>query len=422
MSTLDDKQKKFLRIYDNLRYDAAHFVASASEPQNLARQLFDGFMQNDTFTESMRATAVDLGRIDVLADIDNYEPKINGRNGMADDLVAMVDRGEDIGGLTEVSAPPSYSMDQLSTFWNIAANIQQGDPELYTHLVADKRYMAIFDQTVSANEYTEDSVAKLRGETLDAHQTAAQTVSFMKNDRFSSLNKGSSDQIYDLLAESDFEQLGKGMTSQAPQTIFSGLKVVQPLSADRLAMPSVAYEKIYEGSYGSLQSEKNIQAEFPDLPQLTGEMNFPEPDITLPDMPVLAGELNIDTASITGSTALAKLFNLKAVAETGTAPAAEAQVTAAIEEDNKYAVKAGDNLWKIAKNEYGLTNYKDIMRAVDHIARENGLEKDADANHIKPGMELSIPSKDAIAMPVEKLDWAALDADRMANTRQMAFN
>lgn len=76
-----------------------------------------------------------------------------------------------------------------------------------------------------------------------------------------------------------------------------------------------------------------------------------------------------------------------------------------------YTVQSGDNLWNIAKDHYGLMSYKDIMRAVDHMAHANGLEKGTDANWIKPGMEINMPSADQIKLPTNTLDWNALQND-----------
>lgn len=80
-----------------------------------------------------------------------------------------------------------------------------------------------------------------------------------------------------------------------------------------------------------------------------------------------------------------------------------------------YEIQAGDNLWDIAKEQYELTSGADIMRAVDHIAKANGLTNGVDANHIDVGQELNMPSAEQIKLDVDSLDWKALDADVAAN-------
>lgn len=80
-----------------------------------------------------------------------------------------------------------------------------------------------------------------------------------------------------------------------------------------------------------------------------------------------------------------------------------------------YKVEKGDNLWKIAKREFGLTKTADIMRAVDHIAIANGMADGADANHIKIGQELKMPTAAEIKTDVTPGDWKARDADVAAH-------
>lgn len=74
-----------------------------------------------------------------------------------------------------------------------------------------------------------------------------------------------------------------------------------------------------------------------------------------------------------------------------------------------YKVERGDNLWKIAKEYYGLETDKDIIKAVESIARENGLQKGTDANHIDAGQVLKLP--DNPFQQGQNLDWASLDQD-----------
>lgn len=74
-----------------------------------------------------------------------------------------------------------------------------------------------------------------------------------------------------------------------------------------------------------------------------------------------------------------------------------------------YEVQRGDSLWKIAKEHWGLESDAEITKAVESIARENGLAQGTDANHIDIGQVLKLP--DNPFKQGENLDWAALDQD-----------
>lgn len=391
LSTLSDQQKKYLRVYDNLRYDAAHFVASANDPQNFAQILLDDFMQEGTFTDTIRSIATDFGRQDILNHIDGYEPLPQARFGAAVGLVAAIERGDDamLVDLINQPAEPTYSLTALNTFWNVAANLQEDNPEVYTHLLADTRYVGIFDQTVSANEYDPETTASLRAEILTAHQGANSTLDDMEYDVFQMEYAGMADNLYDFLERNDFEHIGSDLTQDAPQTIFSGLQVQQPMSENELTAVTVSHDDYY----GAIQSAKDLVAE------------------QAANVLFLTDNFNTNVANIVQQTL-----------EVTVGPELELEPEA--EENASYLVQPGDNLWKIAQNEYGLTSYRDIMRAVEHIAHENGLSEGIQANHIDVGQELSMPSQETIAGPVvpaQELNWGALDAD-VAHNRQMALS
>lgn len=92
------------------------------------------------------------------------------------------------------------------------------------------------------------------------------------------------------------------------------------------------------------------------------------------------------------------------------------ETTASIPEEDTstttdYTVERGDNLWKIAREFYGLESPADIQRAVDHIASLNGLGEGTDANNIKTGQVLQLPDSPVTPESTPRLDWAALDRD-----------
>ncbi len=78
----------------------------------------------------------------------------------------------------------------------------------------------------------------------------------------------------------------------------------------------------------------------------------------------------------------------------------------------EHTVQANETMWKIAKEQYGLSSNADIQRAVEHLAQANGLSAGVDANHLSIGQVLRIPDASTIAAQSgQRLDWAALDAD-----------
>lgn len=394
MRTLDERQKKILRIYDNLRHDAATFTPTAANPENFGRQLLDDFMQNEDFAESMRSIAVDFGRSDILKAFDQFKPQ-SAPLGFSKGLMAAVDRGDDdmLVDLIKQPATPTYSLAELQTFWNVTANIQKDNPELYTHMVADKRYVDMFEQTVAANEYSGEGVEKLRADVLKAHANANKTLAGIEYDKFQLNYTGTSDNLYRFIENSDFDPIGKSLTASAPQTIFSGLKITQPLDAQKLTEVSVSVDDYHNGLQAMKDPMKELKIDVPDVPPIAAQFN----QFAAPPTKVAA----------------------PAVTATIAPPAPEP------EEAKTYTVKQGDNLWNIAREQYGLKSYKDIMRAVDHIAARNDLDQGVRANKIDVGQELKMPTADEIRNPAQRLDWAALDAD-VAQRRQpqlaMALN
>jgi nucleoid-associated protein YgaU len=392
LRTLDERQKRILKIHDNLRHDANIFRPTQAEPKNFARELFDDFMQEPSFVGTMKSIAKDFGRGDLLKSLDEHKPQ-GQRTGIAPALMDAVERGDDdmLVDLVKEPESPTYSLSELNTFWNVAANIQARDPEVYTHLIADKKYLEIFDQTVAANEYKGEGVEKLRAEIVKSHETAAKTVNEIGYDKFQLLYSASAASTYDSLAKGDFKSIGEGLTADAPKTVFTGLGVKEPLAPEKLTEVAVSVDDYY----GRIQAEKNIRAlplpEDLDPQKLKSQMDAfrqaAEPRVQPEERP---------------------LPDLMAQFRTHAAP----DITGSAEE-KKYAVQKGDNLWKIAKDQYGLKNYKDIMRAVEHIAAKNDLDQGVKANHIDVGQTLKMPSADEIKKPVQKLDWAALDADKM---------
>jgi len=71
-------------------------------------------------------------------------------------------------------------------------------------------------------------------------------------------------------------------------------------------------------------------------------------------------------------------------------PQPEAVPAVAPNDFEDYTVKPGDNIWKIAQREYGLTETEDINPVVEDIKRLNNLS-DEQADLIIPGQSLKLP-------------------------------
>lgn len=75
-----------------------------------------------------------------------------------------------------------------------------------------------------------------------------------------------------------------------------------------------------------------------------------------------------------------------------------------------YTVEAGDSLWRIAREQYGLTDNREIARAVEHIANANDMTAGTAANHIDIGQVLHLPDAGTLTgAPATSLNWPALD-------------
>ena len=416
MRTLDERQKRILKIYDNLRQDAQSFTPSARDPHNFAEQLLNDFMQEPSFLEGMRAIATDFVRSDVLKTLDAPRAQTP-RLGFAENLMAAVDRGDEemLVDLVRAPANPTLPLHDLNSFWNIVANLQTESPELYTHIVADPRYVSFFEQTVAANEMQGEHVADLRRDVLAAHHTAYQTVNDVNYDKFQLGYHGMAENLYNFVQQGDFDVIGAGLTRESPNNLFSARAVAAPLPAEKLAETSVPVDQYHN----EIQGEKNLAAlplpetQNPEILQRQLDA-FRKPAETPAPVPPTDIQIPFDKRPMPD--VMAQF--LGAASATPPAPENTASVNVApntntdAPPENKYTVRRGDNLWNIAREQYGLKNYKDIMQAVEHIAARNNLEQGTQANRINPGQELRLPTADEIRNPVQKgLDWAALDSD-----------
>lgn len=126
----------------------------------------------------------------------------------------------------------TLTREQLEKFWNADALISQQDPALYTHIVADPRYIENFDAYVAAAGLEGDNITALRAQIVAKHEAAITTLDEMEYGYTQRQLFGSSNNLYDLTAAGDFETLG--YTTTAEKTIFTGLEAPTPLTAAEL--------------------------------------------------------------------------------------------------------------------------------------------------------------------------------------------
>lgn len=163
----------------------------------------------------------------------------------------------------------------------------------------------------------------------------------------------------------------------------------------------IAHNDMNHAAYGYLDSIDVAKGDIIDRDQVIGTAGTPEGG----DTPTLHFEMRLgeDHATIDPVEVLGDMPIM-----TASIPAPETQ---------SYTVKSGDNLWNIAKEQYGFSNdkadYPAIQNAMDHIASLNPfLAEGVRANHIKIGEKFALPDFSALASePAIKLDHAALDRD-----------
>nr|HPF79188.1 hypothetical protein [Alphaproteobacteria bacterium] len=234
MADFTKNQMLMWTMFQNLRHDAAVFKPTELEPTNSAQELLTGLLNNETFRNVIKSVSTGLLREDIVTEIDATPIKPSARDTMANGLVQAAAAGDSdmLADLTKTPETPILSLEQLEKFWNADALISKEDPDLHTHIQADPRYVAFFDQYVAAKQMSGDAVTKLRAEIVAKHEAAVKTLDTIPYDGIQMALVGSSNDFYHLSAKGDFAALG--YTDTAPNTVFSGLKVAEPLSAAEL--------------------------------------------------------------------------------------------------------------------------------------------------------------------------------------------
>lgn len=435
-NNMADQNMMMWMIFQNLHHDSQNYTPTDLEPTNFAQDLLNGFLNHDLFKETVSAYATNIGRNDIVKEINNHKAITSERDGMTNGLVMAVDRGDTdmLANLVDTPETNILSIDALNNFWNADSFISQNNPDLHTHIQASPQYLNYFNQYVAANEMSGKAIETLKHDVHAKHEAANKTLETMEYDGTQMALNGSAKGLFTTLESGHIDTLGYG---QAEQTIFTGLAVAEPLTLAALdttdtALPSDQFQarKNYFADHKPVLGEVHPPAiidnidKTPALPSEKGFLVEAYEHIkgTVLTSKAQAGTLKHEELSPEAGVAIVNNSIPSSLRNTFSDMSGADYVVAKlavevndVETQKTYEVQGGDSLWKIAKDEYGLTDYKDIMRAVDHIANNNNLENGVDANHIDVGQKLKMPTAAEVAQPVgapgKPLDWKALDED-----------
>lgn len=458
--TQDSSSLMMWTVYQNLAHDSANFTPTETETVNYADQLLHGLINNETFKEAVSSIATEIGRADVAAKIDDYA-RVNewagdqaaaefGARGVMQEIAN--NNPEGLVNLAERPDTPILPLDNLQKFFDIQATIQEVEPELNTYIMADPRFIEFFDQYAAATEMSGEGLERLRAEIVAKHEEAVSRFEGATDSPDDDLEHyqgqmydfNMSENLYELVETGNLDVLGYDASPE--KNIFSGLELAAPVEAAVLAETAIplASEVIQAAKDAAAAEVETVDGPgiLPldeTIQEITREQAIVENNVVeelnappVIDTEEVVPEINVDEGSPLISS-LSGVFVSSAQAATLTPEMRAAfrdannvavETTAVEPEPKTYTVESGDTLWAIAREEYGLTDYKDIMQAVDHIANDNGLANGADANHIEIGQVLNMPTAEEIQQPVQEpdqpLNWQTLDAD-VASKSQLAL-
>lgn len=255
---------------------------------------------------------------------------------------------------------------QGKLFWNVYTNYQDKlaaggaeydyNREIITYLQSDDRFLSYIDQYLEQSGKTPQEAAAIRAEAAQKHEQSARTLNTTAG--YSTDVQAVSDNIYDTVERLDAEQLGE--LAAEPEKGITATPVTEP--SDPEVLPRQIRE---EPKQEEPKQEEPAVAEAPPA----------EPEEEVTELEPI--EVEADAPDFTNRT-----------------------------------IGKGDSLWKIAKEFYGLENPKDVMRAVDHIARLNGMGDGTKANHLSIGQVIKLPDSPVAPEGTPRLDWAALDKEK----------
>lgn len=272
----------FLRIRDRLMQDTAAHNPDVDGQTNYASELLTAFLNNGDFRQGVVEAATELDRQDIVREVEQTEITPSRWDGAVNHMVQGVKTGDLSSLPTDLQADPqilSLSMEQLQTFVNVVANLENGpnaDPEVLTHLKADPRFVSFMKQYAEANEFTGDGAEKILEDVRNAHNQANATLDTIEYGGLQMQYMAGADTIFERVVASDYAALGEGLTQHNDNNYFSGQGVSKPLEAEALAPFTVPLE------------EPVVE---PDPPA-------PGEGIIVPSEPAIAADTNVDSGSV----------------------------------------------------------------------------------------------------------------------------
>ncbi len=255
---------------------------------------------------------------------------------------------------------------QGKLFWNAYTNFQDKlaaggeeydyNREVITYLQSDNRFLSYIDQYLEQSGKTPEQAAAIRADATQKHEQSVQTLNTTSG--YSTDVQAVSDNLYDSVERLDTEQLG-GLAAE-PENGITATPVTEPSNPEvlpeQIRPEPVAEQPVAVASMPDQPSDRRTKDDAVEIAPVKTEAQKPD-DFT------------------------------------------------------NRTIEKGDSLWKIAKEFYGLENPKDVMRAVDHIARLNGMGDGTKANHLSIGQVIKLPDSPAAPQGTPQLDWAALDME-----------
>lgn len=368
---------------------------------------------------------------------------------------------------------------QSRVFWNIFRNAQNAieNPEGYdynrevlTYIQADDRYMTYLDSYLDKSDYTATQKNEIRTGALEAHEQAKTTINdpdyYFSTDIYAmsqDMYWGLENEQYDIIG--DFAQAPNNpfkpdvpvsdnpdndndpeqTTALAPidtridqaHTMFANTPSIDLEDALNAPDPIIlSYGPVVDDSgldgriSGGLSPDSILNIlETPNLPEVAegpiivpptteplapSDLPYVSPiqaaDILMPEHPVQNVALEETTTD-----------QIPIVISGNGAEDSQDRCSSEDTRDNiEYEVQSGDNLWKIAKDYYGLTKNAEIQQAAATIAKANGLDQGTRANHINVGDVLKLP--DNPNDPTAALNWGQLDKDPTIKKSQLGSN
>lgn len=351
---------------------------------------------------------------------------------------------------------------QMATFfWNAYSNIQaQVQPlggydynrELLTYIQADERYVSYTEDYATAQGLQGAARDQLIADARNTHAESSRILDTSPG--YSTDMQGLANDFY-FTIEQSYENAPKPV---AAAEVATPAAVVSPSVVDTPVVATPAAEVVAPAvttAMGDIAMGPVVTEAAPVVTPTVAEapaVTTTVAEIVTPAVTTAMGDVAIpETVEIAPVTQAAPQtpaydpnFTAQQLGSLGAAPAAGVTQTptttpiaaadmpvpqpnvaptepAPLQEDQRtsygYTVERGDNLWNIAREQYGLTKPRDIQRAVDYIAQLNNMGTGTNANRLSIGQELQLPTSPTPPAQTPSLNWQALDAETRGNLR-----